>query len=328
MAERDAFSSGSELRPPQRERRRASTTRRPVEQVVVQEGRTLRRTRRDALATEEPLEIRVVRAADLASEGKPQQVAHPLAVTMRTPGADFELAAGFLFGEGVIESGHQVAAIRYCVDTAQGEAQQYNVVNVFLTPEASFDPATLQRHFYTTSSCGVCGKASIEAVWGPVCVPIAGEVEVSAQMLLALPSTLRASQAVFERTGGLHAAALFTPEGELLRVREDVGRHNAMDKLVGAALLAGELLLSEAVLLVSGRLSFELVQKAARAGVPVLAGVSAPSSLAVELAEEVGMTLVGFLREGRFNVYTGGRRIRTAELDPTEEEGDGKEFSA
>jgi FdhD protein len=247
---------------------------------------------------------------------------------MRTPGADFELAAGFLFGEGVIESGQEIAAIRYCVDAAQGEAQQYNVVNVFLSPGATFDPATLQRHFYTTSSCGVCGKASIEAVRGPACARITEQLQVSAQTLLSLPATLRAAQAVFERTGGLHAAALFTPEGELLRVREDVGRHNAMDKLVGAALLAGELPLSEAVLLVSGRLSFELVQKAARAGVPVLAGVSAPSSLAVELAEEVGMTLVGFLREGRFNVYTGGRRIRTAELDPTEEEGDGKEFSA
>ncbi len=313
---------------PTRDLRKGSTHRRPIEQVVVQEGRTLRRARRDALATEEPIEIRVVRVADLTSPAVAGEAAFPVSVTMRTPGADFDLAAGFLFAEGVIEDAHQITAIRYCVDASQGEAQQYNVVNVFLTPEASFDPESLRRHFYTTSSCGVCGKGSIEAVWGAECTPIASEVEVSAQTLLALPGTLRASQAVFERTGGLHAAALFTPEGELLRVREDVGRHNAMDKLVGAALLAGELPLSEAVLLVSGRLSFELVQKAARAGVPVLAGVSAPSSLAVELAEEVGMTLVGFLREGRFNVYTGGRRIRTAKLDPTEEEGDGKEFSA
>jgi FdhD protein len=305
---------------PTRDLRKGSTHRRPIEQVVVQEGRTLRRTRRDALATEEPLEIRIL-CPGLG------EAAHPISVTMRTPGPDFELAAGFLFGEGIIEGAHQIAAIRYCVDAAQGEAQQYNVVNVFLSPDTVFDPATLQRHFYTTSSCGVCGKASIEAVWGPTCAPIASEVEVSARTLLSLPATLRASQAVFERTGGLHAAALFMPEGELLRVREDVGRHNAMDKLVGAALLAGELPLSEAVLLVSGRLSFELVQKAARAGVPVLAGVSAPSSLAVELAEEVGMTLVGFLREGRFNVYTGGRRIRTTDPVPVEEDGDTTDLS-
>ncbi|HEV2131781.1 MAG TPA: formate dehydrogenase accessory sulfurtransferase FdhD, partial [Longimicrobiaceae bacterium] len=164
-------------------------------------------------------------------------------------------------------------------------------------------------------------------VWRVECAPVASEAEVSAQTLLSLPAALRASQAVFERTGGLHAAALFTPEGELLRVREDVGRHNAMDKLIGAALLVGELPLAKAVLLVSGRLSFELVQKASRAGVPILAGVSAPSSLAVELAAEVGMTLVGFLREGRFNVYTGGWRIRTAESAQVEEKHDGTELS-
>ncbi len=296
-----------------RDLRKGSSTRRPVEQVVMREGEAVRRTRRDVLATEEPLEIRIVPLEELSTEEDSGEAMHPIAVTMRTPGADFELAAGFLFGEGLIASSQHITAIRYCVDPAVDGAQQYNVVNVFLSPGTPFEPADVQRNFYTTSSCGVCGKASIEAVWGPDCAPIHSRVQVSAGSLLALPGTLRASQTVFDRTGGLHAAALFTPEGELLRLREDVGRHNAMDKLVGAALLAEEVPLSEAVVLVSGRLSFELVQKAARAGVPVLAGVSAPSSLAVELAHEVGMTLVGFLREGRFNVYTGGERVRVAE---------------
>lgn len=259
-----------------------------------------RRVRRDALATEEPLEIRLAPAG-----GAPQRVA----VTMRTPGSDFELAAGFLFTEGVLRDPGDLAAIRYCVDEAADGAQQYNVVSVHLAPGAAFDADSLRRNFYTTSSCGVCGKASIEAVRGAGC-PVAGAgPSVAAATLLALPARLREAQAVFERTGGLHGAALFTAEGELLRAREDVGRHNAVDKLVGAGLLAGELPWADRVLLVSGRLSFELVQKAARAGAAVLAGVSAPSSLAVELAEETGMTLVGFLREGRFNVYAGGERI-------------------
>ncbi|HEX2189440.1 MAG TPA: formate dehydrogenase accessory sulfurtransferase FdhD [Longimicrobiaceae bacterium] len=280
--------------------RRGSTSRRRVEEVVLRGGGLARRARRDALATEEPLELRVAPAG-----APPQRVA----VTMRTPGSDFELAAGFLFTEGVLRDGSDVAAIRYCVDAEADGAQQYNVVSVHLAPGAPFDPDSLRRNFYTTSSCGVCGKASIEAVRGGGC-PVAGPgPAVSAATLLALPARLREAQAVFERTGGLHAAALFTPGGELLRAREDVGRHNAVDKLVGAALLAGELPLSDRVLLVSGRLSFELGQKAARAGVAVLAGVSAPSSLAVELAEEAGTTLVGFLREGRFNVYAGGERI-------------------
>jgi FdhD protein len=279
--------------------RKGSTSRHPVEQLSVQEDEVLRRRRRDVLAVEEPLEIRLVHAEET----------HRVSVTMRTPGADFELAAGFLYGEGVVSDPREVAAIRYCVDPGVDGAQQYNVVNVHLSPGASFSPTLLQRNFYTTSSCGVCGKASIEAVQGIGCPLVASSLEVSAATLLSLPAKLREAQAVFERTGGLHAAALFTPEGELLRVREDVGRHNAMDKLVGGSFLAGELPLGGRVLLVSGRLSFELVQKAARAGAAVLAGVSAPSSLAVELAAEAGMTLVGFLREGRFNVYTGGERI-------------------
>lgn len=283
--------------PPQlRNLRRASTVRRPVEQVSIGADGVVRRTRTDALATEEPLEIRVVR------DGRATRVA----VTMRTPGADFELAAGFLFAEGIVRAAEDVAAIRYCTE---GE-QLFNVVNVVLSPFARWEPSSLaDRAFAVTSACGVCGKASIEDALGPACPRIESDLVVTPELLLGLPDVLRDSQAVFERTGGLHAAALFTAEGALVRLREDVGRHNALDKLVGAALLAGELPLSRRVVLVSGRTSFELAQKAARAGVPVLAGVSAPSSLAVELADSVGMTLAGFLRGSRFNVYSGGARI-------------------
>ncbi len=263
-------------------------------------GKVSRRVRRDWLATEEPLEVRV------ESSGS---VPVPVSVTMRTPGADFELAAGFLFGEGILPGAEAVASIRYCVDPSRDGAQQYNAVSVRLASGVEFDPESLRRNFYTTSSCGVCGKTSIEAVLGPACPRVAEGPGVRAALLLALPERLREAQAVFERTGGLHAAALFDPDGSLLSLREDVGRHNAMDKVVGAALLAGDLPLTGRILLVSGRLSFELVQKAARAGAPVLAGVSAPSSLAVELAEEAGLTLVGFLRERSFNVYTGAARI-------------------
>lgn len=279
--------------------RKGATFRHRVEQVSLAGEAVSRRVRRDVLATEEPLEIRVAAADDL------QRVA----VTMRTPGADFELAAGFLYGEGLISAAPDVAAIRYCTDPRSDGIQRYNIVNVHLAPHVRWDPAVLQRNFYTTSSCGVCGKASIEAVRGPGCEPVASTLRVTPEVLLGLPVALRAAQPVFERTGGLHAAALFTADGSLVRVREDVGRHNAMDKLIGASLLGGEVLLADHITLVSGRLSFELVQKAARAGIAVLAGVSAPSSLAVELAAQAGITLVGFLREERFNVYTGFGRI-------------------
>jgi FdhD protein len=283
--------------------RRGSTARRSIERVRVEGDDSVRRTREDLLAVEEPLEIRIVRAGD-AGRGA-DAGAHRVSVTMRTPGADFELAAGFLYGEGLINGGEQIARIRYCTDAVQ----QYNTVSVHLAPGADFDPALLSRNFYTTSSCGVCGKASIEAVIGPACARIESTMEVDPAVVVSLPEKLRASQRVFERTGGLHAAAQFTAEGALVRIREDVGRHNAMDKLVGAAVLADELPLAESIVLVSGRLSFELVQKAARAGVPVLAGVSAPSSLAVELAHGAGMTLAGFVRGTEFNVYAGGARI-------------------
>lgn len=283
--------------------RPGSTARRRIERIVVDGVDAGRRTRDDLLAVEEPLEIRVLRAEDAARGA--EAAAHRVAVTMRTPGADFELAAGFLFGEGLVAGADDIARIRYCTDAPQ----QYNTVSVHLAPGTGFDPALLARNFYVTSSCGVCGKASIEAAMGTACGRIESGMTIDAALLVSLPAKLREAQRVFARTGGLHGAAQFTAEGTLVRVREDVGRHNALDKLVGAALLAGELPLAESIVLVSGRLSFELVQKAARAGVPVLAGVSAPSSLAVALAEQVGMTLAGFVRDPGFNVYTGGGRI-------------------
>ncbi|HEU4562908.1 MAG TPA: formate dehydrogenase accessory sulfurtransferase FdhD [Longimicrobium sp.] len=285
-------------------KRPGSTVRRSVEQVSVGDDGAARRVRSDVLAAEEPLEIRIV-PAEAARGGSLDAAAVPVSVTMRTPGADFELAAGFLYGEGLIGGGDAIAAIRYCTS---GE-QQYNIVHVILSPGTPFDPASLTRNFYQTSSCGVCGKASIDAVMGPACSRVVSDLIVSPEVIVSLPEKLRAAQAVFERTGGLHAAGLFTVDGEPVRVREDVGRHNAMDKLVGASLLAGELPWGERIVMVSGRLSFELVQKAARAGAAVLAGVSAPSSLAVELAETAGVTLCGFVRGGRFNVYAGGGRI-------------------
>jgi FdhD protein len=283
--------------------RPGSTERRRIERVTVGADGAARRARDDLLAVEEPLEIRIIRAED--ADRAVDEVAHRVSVTMRTPGADFELAAGFLFGEGLIVGAESITAIRYCTDAEQ----RYNVVNVVLAPGTPFDPAALSRNFYATSSCGVCGKASIEAVMGPACVRVESAIEVDPAILVLLPGRLREAQRLFERTGGLHAAAQFTAEGEMVRIREDVGRHNAMDKLVGAALLQGEVPLAESIVLVSGRTSFEQVQKAARAGVPVLAGVSAPSSLAVALAEQAGMTLAGFVRDPGFNVYAGGARI-------------------
>jgi FdhD protein len=257
------------------------------------------RGRGDYLATEEPLEIR------LAGGGRTER----LAVTMRTPGNDFELAAGFLHGEGIVASREQVRKISYCTDPELDAAQQYNVVNVELAGDAWPDLRGLERHFYTSSACGVCGKASLDAIEVRGCaLPPAGPL-VDAEVLYGLPDRLREAQGLFESTGGLHAAGLFTPDGRLECLREDVGRHNAVDKLVGWALLQGELPLSDRILLVSGRASFEIMQKALAAGVPVVCAVSAPSSLAVDVAERFGMTLAGFLRGRRFNLYAGADRI-------------------
>jgi FdhD protein len=263
--------------------------------VVEVRGGT-RSERADRLATEEPMEIRA---------GGPGQQPVRVAVTMRTPGNDFELAAGFLFTEGLVGGRPDVRSVAYCDDLPE-EEQRENVVTVRLT--RPFDPGSLSRNFFATSSCGVCGKASLEHV-RVACSPLPSGPVVPVDVLTALPDRMRAAQRTFDRTGGLHAAALFDAGGELLVLREDVGRHNAVDKVVGRSLLAGELPLAGRILMVSGRLSFEIVQKGAVAGIPLLAAVSAPSSLAVETARELGMTLVGFLRGDRFNVYTGPHRI-------------------
>jgi FdhD protein len=278
------------LRPAETSLRRPTTTARVT---AVRDGVPTERP--DRLAAEEPMEIRV---------GGPGQEAEAVAVTMRTPGHDFELAVGFLFTEGLVAGRSDVAAVRYC-DLPEGE-QYYNVVTVNLT--RPFDRAGQQRNFYATSSCGVCGKASLEQV-EVRCEPVATGPTVGASVLRTLPDGLRAGQRIFDQTGGLHAAGLFDPEGGLVALREDVGRHNAVDKLAGHALLAGDLPLAERVLMVSGRVSFEIVQKAAVAGVPVVCAVSAPTSLAVEAAERFGMTIVGFLRERGFNVYSRPERI-------------------
>src|SRR5437763_2193441 len=248
----------------------------------------------DILAAEEPLEIRIDGSA--------------LAVTMRTPGNDFELAAGFLVTEGVVDCAEQIRTLRYCVGDDEG--QEYNVLNADLVPSAP-GRAAGERNFTTTSACGLCGKASIDAVRARAHFDVRDDaVRVSPEVLVSLPDRLRAAQRVFDRTGGLHAAGLFTAEGELVCLREDVGRHNAFDKVIGWAALEGRLPLRGHLMLASGRASFELTQKALMAGVPVLASVSAPSTLAVELAEEAGMTLVGFLRGSTMNVYTGEHRLR------------------
>jgi FdhD protein len=252
--------------------------------------------RPDTLAAEEPMEIRVG--------------GRPLTVTMRTPGDDFDLAAGFLVGEGVLHRTDQLAGIRYCAGATADGGNTYNVVDVALAAGVTPPDASLERSFYTTSSCGLCGKASLDAVRTVAPWSVAeDELRIGPERLAELPDRLRAAQKVFDSTGGLHAAGLFSAEGELLCLREDVGRHNAVDKVVGHALREGLLPLRGTVLMVSGRASFELVQKAVMAGIPLLAAVSAPSSLAVDLAAESGLTLIGFLRGSSMNVYTGAGRL-------------------
>jgi FdhD protein len=253
--------------------------------------------RGDSVVTEEPLEIRLSGRA--------------LTVTMRTPGDDFDLAAGFLATEGVVTRAEHVATIRYCAGATEDGANTYNVLDVTPADGVEVPDLTLERNFYTTSSCGVCGKASLEAVRTTVPWTVdTDEFSLDPDVLALLPDRLRAAQRLFERTGGLHAAGLFSTGGDLLCVREDVGRHNAVDKLVGWAVREDRLPLRNTVLMVSGRASFELVQKALMAGIPAMTAVSAPSSLAVELAEESGLTLVGFLRGSSMNVYTGAHRVR------------------
>ncbi|MEV6899482.1 formate dehydrogenase accessory sulfurtransferase FdhD [Amycolatopsis sp. NPDC051372] len=268
------------------------TSRRRVFRVV--DGELTMRP--DTLSAEEPLEIRVAGKA--------------LTITMRTPGSDFDLAAGFLVGEGIVRQGADIAGIRYCAGATVDGSNTYNIVDVVLRAGVPLPDPSMERNFYTTSSCGLCGKASLDAVRTTLRWPVtADQLAVGPEVLTGLPDALRSAQKVFDRTGGLHAAGLFDAAGELLCVREDVGRHNAVDKVVGWAAREGRLPLTGTMLMVSGRASFELVQKAAMAGIPLLAAVSAPSSLAVELAEEVGLTLVGFLRGSSMNVYTRADRL-------------------
>lgn len=253
-------------------------------------------TRPETLVVEEPLEIRVDGSA--------------ITVTMRTPGSDIELAQGFLLTEGVIAGRDDVHSIRYCAGRDDEGANTYNVLDVTLAPGVAKPGLDVTRNFYTTSSCGVCGKASLDAVrLISRFSPGTDHATVAAATLKAMPGQLRSAQKVFDSTGGLHAAALFGVDGAMLVVREDVGRHNAVDKVIGWALEHGRIPLQASVLLVSGRASFELTQKAVMAGIPVLAAVSAPSSLAVSLAEESGITLVAFLREDSMNIYTRADRI-------------------
>jgi FdhD protein len=255
----------------------------------------------DRVTTEEPLEIRLRAGSDRRT----------IAITMRTPGNDFELAAGFLHNEGIVTSPEMLLGISFCVDRDVDASQQYNIVNVDLALPRLPELERLERHFTTTSACGVCGKANLEQLEIRGFTPLANDFTVAAATVHALPDRLRAKQNVFEKTGGIHAAALFDEAGTLLAVREDVGRHNALDKLIGWAFLgARKLPLSRCIVLVSGRASFELVQKCLAAGVPIIASVSAPSSLAVDLARRFNITLAGFVRGGRFNVYSGDDRIR------------------
>ncbi len=263
------------------------TTRR---QVVTYDGSAVS-TRPDTLVVEEPLELRV--------EGR------TLTVTMRTPGDDMDLAAGFLVSEGAIHGTEQLRAMRYCAGQDSRGVNSYNVLDLTLTV-----PAPEPRSTFTSSACGICGAASLDAVRTTTAFAVDQDpLTVTPAFLTALPDRLRTAQRVFDSTGGLHAAGLFDATGELLCLREDIGRHNAVDKVVGWALREGRLPLSATVLMVSGRASFELVQKAWMAGIPCLAAVSAPSSLAVDLAIEAGMTLVGFLRGDRMNVYSGAHRV-------------------
>lgn len=264
----------------------------------------------DTLAIEEPMEIRL----EHGPEG--QRQVQNISVTMRTPGHDMELAAGFLFTEGIIKNPEDIASAQHCL-IACAENKE-NVVQVSLNPDIIPHLQNAERNFYTTSSCGVCGKGSINAIRtvGNFTEKANDQDKIQTDILYQLPIILRRHQRVFDDTGGLHASALFTATGELLLLREDVGRHNALDKLIGAALNYNWLPLHQTVLLLSGRASFELVQKAAMAGINIIAAVGAPSSLAVQLAEEFNITLIGFLRDERFNIYTAAHRVISTSYEP------------
>lgn len=275
----------------------------------VENGQVTRKA--DHLATEEPLEI-------LLRAGGDQRT---VAITMRTPGNDYELAAGFLHSEGIIVDKRDIVQMTYCTD-GSGQLQEYNALRVQLRQDTLPELAQLERHFFTNSACGVCGATMLDDLAQRNLPPISTKTRVSPQVLTGLPDTLREAQSLFEATGGLHAAALFTTDGELLALREDVGRHNALDKLIGWGLLNRQLPFDDKVILVSGRASYELLQKCRVAGAPVFCAVSAPSSLAVEVAERFGITLVGFLRGVRFNIYTGVERVGQASKASLKDAGD------
>lgn len=265
------------------------TTIRRVQRV---QGGTIAKSDEDFIAVEEPLEIRVHD--------------EPVAVTMRTPGDDHDLAAGFLTTEGIVHSHEDIGTIRHCVDEENPELR--NVVNVTFTDGVKFDLKSLKRNFYATSSCGICGKAAIENIRTDA-PSLSGNMKVELQTLLGMSGAMQRSQAVFQKTGGLHAAGVFDSKGTMRILREDIGRHNAVDKVIGAMLLREETPLERHILLVSGRASFEIVQKALMASIPIVCAVSAPSSLAVEFADESSMTLIGFLRGEEMNIYSGAHRI-------------------
>ncbi|HEY6486109.1 MAG TPA: formate dehydrogenase accessory sulfurtransferase FdhD [Candidatus Cybelea sp.] len=271
-------------------------------EVVALEG-AIRTRRRDEIVTEEPLELRLGEGAE----------ARTLAITMRTPGNDFELAGGFLYDEGIVRSRDDIAEITYCLDPALDPQQQYNVVTIECRPGTiAGDLSRFERHFTIGSACGVCGRAQLDSLRDLGVEPIDDDVAIDPALLYELPERMRAAQRVFAATGGLHAAALFTENGEVLAVREDVGRHNAVDKLVGWGLLDGRLPFARCILLVSGRASYEILQKSLMARIPIVGSVSAPSSLAVDLAREFGVTLAGFVRGNRANLYAAAQRIRAS----------------
>ena len=264
---------------------------------------SLQQTLTDHVAIEEPLEIRL---GFSTPEGR---VSRSVSITMRTPGHDHELAAGFLFTESIVQQASDIVSIDPCGSPAP-DTGHHNVIRVELSPSVDVDLGRLQRHFYTTSSCGVCGKASLDALRVVGVDPMSADGPIFAKhALVEVPDRLRMQQDTFDKTGGLHAAAVFEVDGNLITTMEDIGRHNAIDKVVGALLLDDKLPASDCGLMVSGRASFELMQKAAVAGIPLLAAVSAPSSLAVQVALEFNMTLVGFLRGNTFNIYAGEQRI-------------------
>jgi FdhD protein len=259
------------------------------------------RKKSDYLASEEPLEIQL-RAGDAQ---------RTLAITMRTPGHDYELAAGFLYNEGIIQDKHAITQMTYCVDNERA-AQEYNLLSIQLSSGELPDLLQLDRHFFTNSACGVCGATMLEDLAKRPLPPLSPGLRVTPALITTLPDALRAGQNLFESTGGLHAAALFDTQGKLVTLREDVGRHNALDKLIGWGVLNKKLPFSDHLIMVSGRASYELLQKCRVAGVAIFCAVSAPSSLAVELAEHFGVTLIGFLRGPRFNVYSGWERVEVA----------------